>query len=343
MNTKINFASDNYAGVSSSVFEWLQKVNDGASPAYGGDDYTQQALKLFKQEFGESSETFFVWNGTSANVLGLQSLLHRHEAILCSDVAHIQMDECGAPERHTGAKLIAVPTEHGKLNPESLKKYFARKGDVHAVQPRAISLTQSTECGTVYSIEEVREISAFARGHGLFLHIDGARIANAAAALSASFRQLTVECGVDILSFGGTKNGLMGAEAVVVLNPKFSAEFPYIRKQGMHLASKMRYVSAQFLAYFENRLWEKNAAQANRMTKLLEQELQSFPDKIRIVHPVQANEIFCVMPADLIEKLQQKFYFYVWNEVLHEVRLVCTFQTTEDEVRAFTKEIKNFF
>ena len=332
--SNISFGSDNHSAVHPRVLEWIGKVNDGTVPAYGDDAYTRDAVDRAKEHFGPQAEVFFVWNGSAANVLGLQSAVRSHQAIVCSDVAHIHLDECGAPEQHLGAKLLPVPSRNGKISAADVRGQFARRHDVHAVQPKVISITQATEYGTVYGLDEIRAFSALAREHDAYLHMDGARAANAAVSLGCSLRDMTTDAGVDILSFGGTKNGLLGAEAVVIFNPQLAAEFPYIRKQGLHLASKMRFLSAQFLAYFEDDLWRRNATHANAMAQMLGHALAAVPG-FRVTQPVQANAVFGTLPREAIVALQQEFSFYVWNEAQNEVRLMCSFATTESQIERF--------
>jgi len=335
----ISFASDNHAGVHPDVMKWLNQVNQGPAPSYGVDSITAQATEKFKEEFGNDSEVYFLWNGTAANVLALKASLRSHQSVICSDVAHIYMDECGAPEAFTGSKLVPLPSVNGKITLEQVKRCFERVGDVQAVQPKVISLSQTTEYGTIYSLDEIKGFADLIHQHQGYLHLDGARITNAAVSIGSSLKKITKEVGVDILSFGGTKNGLMGAEAVVIFNPKLAEDFQYLRKQGLHLASKMRFISAQFLAYFENDLWKKNAERANKMAKLLEQKLKSHQGKISITQPVQANVVFATLPKAMIATLQKDFYFYVWNEETNEVRLMCSFETTETQIEKFSSAI----
>ncbi len=337
---KTNFASDNYAGTHPAVFEWLKKVNDGPAAAYGADPYTGQVREEFKKHFGEQAEPYIVFNGTGANVIALKSAIQSFESILCSDIAHIQEHECGAVERLTGAKLALTASENGKINPITLAQQLRGLGDQHMSQPRVVSISQSTEYGTVYTLKEIRAIAEFCKSNGLFLHLDGARLSNAAVSLGCTFKEMTTDCGVDLVCFGGTKNGLMGAEAVVVLNPMFNLHFNFIRKQGLQLASKMRFLSAQFLAYFENELWRKNASHANQMAKLLEKKLCETVSAIKITRPVDANVVFAVFPKSLIQELSKRFSFYTWNESLSEVRLMCSFQTTEAEIEDFVTSIE---
>jgi threonine aldolase len=313
------------------------------APAYGTDTVTEHAIFLMLNEFGITADRIFpVWNGTAANVLGLRACLKPHQSIICTSVAHIHLDECGAPEQHTGSKLIPIETPDAKLTPELIAPHFQRMGDVQAVQPKVISISQSTEYGTIYSLQEIKALADFAHSKNAYLHMDGARAANAAASLNCSLKAMTKDAGVDVLSFGGTKNGLMGAEAVVFLNPALGEDFKYIRKQGLHLASKMRFISAQFIAYFENELWRTNATQANQMAMLMESELKKFPDKIQITQKVEANAVFAIMPSEMAKELQKEFYFYVWNELTNEVRLMCSFETTEEQIQLFSAAIKNY-
>lgn len=340
MKTKMNFASDNFSPAHPQVIDFITRYNAGPAPAYGSDEVTLAARQKMKDVFGSHIEAFFVWNGTAANVLGLSAALKPHQSILCSDLAHILVDECGAPERFTGSKLVSIPSKNGKLDVSSLGAYFQRTGDQHASQPKVISISQSTEYGTLYTQPEIKALAKFAHEHDAYLHMDGARLSNAAAGLNLSFRELTTDAGVDLLSFGGTKNGLMGAEAVVLFRPELAENFSFIRKQGLHLSSKMRFLSAQFLAYFEGELWEKNASHANRMAQKLAEGLKSASSSIQITQPVQANVVFASMPAKMITTLQEEFYFYVWNASLNEVRLMCSFDTTETQVDQFIAKAK---
>jgi threonine aldolase len=256
--------------------------------------------------------------------------------VICGDAAHIYVDECGAPEKFTGCKLIPIATANGKLTLEAVSRAYHGIGDQHHVQPRVISITQATEVGTVYKPREVEALAKFAHDRDMFLHMDGARIANAAASLKLSLRQIARDLGVDVLSFGGTKNGLMGAEAVVFFDGKLSSDFLYLRKQGMQLASKMRFIAVQFEALLSNKLWLKSAQHANRMAQLLEKELRKIP-KLKIVYPVEANGVFAQIPRKAIAKLQKRYFFYVWNEKESVVRWMCSFDTTEEDVRQFAR------
>jgi threonine aldolase len=331
-----SFASDNNAGVHPRVLQAIAAVNRGHVVGYGDDPYTEAAVRKFKQQFGSDIEVFIVFNGTAANCLSLKALTESYHAVICAEAAHIYTDECGAPEKFTGCKLIPIPTADGKLTVEAVRHAYHGVGDQHHVQPRVLSITQVTEMGTVYKPREVRELARFAHERDLFLHMDGARIANAAVSLGLSLREATRDLGVDVLSFGGTKNGAMGAEAVVFFNKTFSRDFLYLRKQGMQLASKMRFVSAQLDALLSNDLWRKNAQHANRMAGLLQKELSKIP-KVKIVYKVEANGVFAQIPRQAIAKLKKRYFFYVWDEERSVVRWMCSFDTTEQDVRQFAK------
>lgn len=334
-----HFASDNWAGAHPAVLRALAAANEGHAPAYGADEITGAALDRLRQLFGPGSEAFLVFGGTGANVLGLQAVMAPHEAVICADCAHINVDECGAPERFIGCKLLTVPASDGKLRPADIEALLAHVGDEHHVQPRVVSITQATEYGTVYSPDEIRALAGVAHGNGLLLHLDGARLANAAASLGADLRGLTSAAGVDVLSFGGTKNGLLAAESVVFLNGTAVPAFRFIRKQGMQLASKMRFVAAQFLALLEDGLWLESASHANAMAQRLAAGAREVPG-VRITQPVQANAVFAVLPAEYIPRLQERYFFYVWNQRTSEVRWMASFDTTEDDVDGFVAAMR---
>src|SRR5690242_5879809 len=285
MKASRSFASDNNAGVHPEVLKALSTVNQGHVVGYGDDPYTDSAVWEFKRQFGDDIEVFFVFNGTAANCLSLKALTNSYDAVICAEGAHINVDECGAPEKFTGCKLIPIPAKEGKLTVEAVHSIYHGIGDQHHVQARVISITQATEVGTVYKPDEIRALARFAHERGMFLHLDGARIANAAASLDQTLRQATRDLGVDVLSFGGTKNGAMGAEAVVFFDKELAQDFLYLRKQGMQLASKMRFISAQFDALFADDLWLKSAQHANRMARLLQKELREIP-QVKIVYKV---------------------------------------------------------
>ncbi len=333
-----SFASDNNAGIHPEVLNAIARANQGHVVAYGDDPYTRSAVEKFREHFGEGIEVFFTFNGTGANVLGLQALTKPYHAVLCSDFAHIYCDECGAPEKHTGCKLIPLPHQDGKITPELVRHAYHGIGDQHHVQARVISITQSTEMGTVYKPDEIQALARFAHEHGMFLHVDGARIANAAAALGQTLRQATRDLGVDVLSFGGTKNGIMGGEAVVFFNPALGADFLYLRKQGMQLASKMRFIAVQFEALLTNDLWRRSAEHANHMARVLEAEVRKI-SQVRIVWKVEANGVFAQLPRTAIEKIKERYFFYPWIEEENIVRWMCSFDTTEEDVKAFAEAV----
>lgn len=331
-----SFASDNNAGVHPKIIQAISAVNEGHNVGYGDDPYTKSALGKFREHFGRNTETFVVFNGTAANVLSFAALTSPYHAVICAAAAHIYVDECGAPEKLTGCKLIPITTEAGKLTVEAVSQAYHGIGDQHHVQPKVISITQSTEVGTVYKPEEVKALARFAHDHKMFLHMDGARIANAAASLKLNLRQSTRDLGVDVLSFGGTKNGAMGAEAVVFFNQSLAHDFLYRRKQGMQLASKMRYISAQLEALLTDDLWLRNARHSNRMARLLERELKKIAG-VEIAHKVEANGVFARIPHPAIAKIRQRYFFYDWDESQAMVRWMCSWDTTEEDVKEFVK------
>lgn len=333
------FASDNYSGVHPEIMAALMGANLGHAASYGADDITSIAVSRFREFFGNQTEVFFAYNGTGANVLGLSALTQSFNSVICSDLAHINVDESTAPEKFLGCKLLTIPTSDGKIYPQQIEERIIRVDDQHHPQVKVISISQSTEYGTVYTAEEIKAISAVAKKYNLWLHMDGSRISNAAVSLKKDFRAFTVDAGVDVLSFGGTKNGMMFGEAVVFFNPDLAKTFKYIRKQGMQLHSKMRFISCQFAALLTNDLWRKNALHANQMAKLLEKQLRDIP-QIRITQSVDANGIFAIFPPAIIPALQQEHFFYVWNEKTSEVRLMCSFDTSEDEIISFAKNIR---
>jgi threonine aldolase len=329
-----SFASDNNAGVHPEILKAIALVNQGHVVGYGADPYTAIMVNTFREHFGADAEVFIVFNGTGANCLSLQALTKSYHAVLCAASAHVYTDECGAPEKFTGCKLIPISTADGKLTVEMVRHAYHGVGDEHHVQPKVISLTQSTEMGTVYQPGEIRALADFAHARDMYLHLDGARIANAAASLGQTLRQATRDLGVDVLSFGGTKNGILGGEAVVFFRPELAQDFLFFRKQSMQLASKMRFISAQLGALLTNDLWLTNAQHSNRMAKLLEKEIRQIP-QVKIVHQVEANGVFAKIPSDAIAKIQERYFFYVWNEEESVVRWMCSFDTTEEDVWGF--------
>ena len=334
-----SFASDNNAGVHPEVIQAIAAANEGHVVAYGDDPFTARAVKVFQKHFGKDIAVYFVFGGTGANVLGLKAITNSYEAVVCAETAHINVDECGAPEKFTGCKLLSIRTPDGKIRVEQIKPFLHGVGFEHHVQPRVISVSQATEMGTVYTKSELKTLARFAHDHNLLLHVDGARIANAAVSLNASLKDITVDAGVDVLSFGGAKNGMMYGEAVVFLNKKFGDGFKYIRKQGMHLPSKMRFISAQFEALLSGDLWRRSAAHANRMARVLAGELDKVPG-IKLTQPVEANGVFAVIPEKFIPALQKKYFFYVWNEEISECRFMASFDTTEEDIHDFVSLVR---
>lgn len=337
--SKRGFASDNNAGVHPAIMKALNEVNTGHTLAYGDDSCTIQAVEKMKQIFGHECSVFFVFNGTAANVLGLGSATRAFNAVICAETAHINVDECGAPEKYTGCKLLSIATDNGKLTVDSIKKHMHGFGDQHHSQPKIISISQTTEMGTVYSPAEVKTLADFAHSHNMKLHMDGARISNAAASLGMEFRKFTTDAGVDILSFGGTKNGMMYGEAVVFFKPGTSEDFKFHRKQGMQLASKMRYISAQFNAFLENDLWKSNAQHANKMAKLLYDRVKNIKE-VTVTQEVQANGVFVILPERIASQLQKETFFYPWDESRSEYRWMTAFDTTEEDINGFVDRLQ---
>ena len=334
-----SFASDNNAGVHPEVIEAIAAANAGHVVAYGDDPYTAAAVAQFKEHLGKDVAVYFVFGGTGANVLGLQAITKSYQAVICADTAHINVDECGAPEKFTGCKLLSVSTPDGKIRVEQIKPFLHGIGFEHHVQPGVISVSQSTEMGTVYSQRELKALASFAHKNAMLLHMDGARIANAAVSLKASFKEITADAGVDVLSFGGAKNGMMYGEAVVFFDKKLGDDFKYVRKQGMHLPSKMRFIAAQFEALLSEDLWRRSAAHANRMAQKLASELAKIP-QITITQKVESNGVFAIVPKKYVAQLQKKYFFYVWNEETSEVRFMTSFDTTEQDISEFVNLVR---
>ena len=337
--TKRSFASDNNAGVHPQIIKAIKAANDGHVIAYGDDHITARVVTLFQKHFGRDIAVYFVFGGTGANVLGLKAITQPHHAIFCAETSHINVDECGAPEKFTGCKLIVLPTPDGKLRADQIKPFLHAFGSQHHVQPRVISVSQVTEMGTVYTRKELKTLSSFAHENNMLLHVDGARLANAAVSLNATLKEITADAGVDVLSFGGTKNGMMYGEAVIFFDKKLATDFKYIRKQGMHLPSKMRYISAQFEALLSGNLWKRSAEHSNRMAQILAVQLSKIP-KIKITQPVESNGVFAVLPAKYIPRLQKEYFFYVWDEEISEVRFMASFDTTEHDIQDFVKLVR---
>jgi threonine aldolase len=333
------FASDNAAGVHPAVLEAIAAANSGHAFGYGHDPFTERVEALLRAQFGPQARAFLVWGGTAANVLSLRACCRPWEAAICAQSAHLNVDEAGAPEAIAGVKLLTASSDDGKLTTEQIDGLITRTGDEHAVQPRVVSISQSTELGSVYRPEEVAAIAELAHGRGLLLHMDGARLCNAAAALGLSLSQASTALGVDILSFGGTKNGLMGAEAVVFSGAELADGFEYLRKQSLQLASKMRFLAAQFEALLSDELWRSLASNANHMAARLATALDGLRG-VRITRPVQANAIFVVLPFEVIARLQEQFDFYVWDEKAGEVRFMCAWDTAEEDVERLAEAVR---
>lgn len=325
-----SFASDNNSGVHPEVMAAIIEANRDHAAGYGDDRWTEQAEECVKKVFGREAHPFFLFNGTGANSVALQAVTRSYNSILCASTAHIYVDECNAPARMTGCQLIPVDTPDGKLTPELLRPHLSHFGDCHHAQPGAVYIAQATELGTLYTVEEVRALAALAHGHGMKLHMDGARLANACAALGCTLREATVDAGVDILSLGGTKNGMMMGEAVVAFDAAVAADIKYYRKQSAQLASKMRYLSAQFIPYLDG-LWLRNAKHANAQARRLADRLGRLP-QLRITQPVETNQLFVSMPRPVIERLAEHYFFYVWNESADEVRFVTSWDTTDEDM-----------
>lgn len=332
------FASDNWSGVHPEILRAIEKANLGHQAAYGDDEYSKKAGEVFKQVFGDDTQAYFVFNGTAANIVALDCLTNSFNSVICSEHAHIHVDECGALEKLTSSKMIAFPSEDGKLYPEQLKDFVAADRYPHQSVPKVISITQSTELGTVYTLDEIAALADLAHSNNLYLHVDGARIANAAVHLDTDFKSMLKDTGVDVLSFGGTKNGLMFGEAVVFLKPELDKYFELYRKQGMQLFSKLRFVSAQFIALFEDDLWKKNATHSNTMAQLLETSLRQYPD-IKISQKVESNGVWAEIPKAMAERMQKNAYFYPWDERKSEYRLMCSWDTEEQDIELLFKDI----
>ena len=336
---KRGFGSDNHSGFSPEVLEALQRANDRHALAYGDDEVTARLEKLIQATFGPQARIYLVFNGTGANVLSIDAMCRSHEAVVCAETAHINVDECGAPQRVVGCRLLTVDTPDGKLTPSLVNTRLHGFGFEHHSQPKAISISQPTELGTLYSLEEILALADLAHSHGMYLHMDGARLANAAVALDCTFKQLTTDCGVDALSFGGTKNGLMMGESCVLLNPDLDVDMKYRRKQMTQLGSKMRFMAAQMECYLESGLWRRNAEHSNRMGRLLAQEVADV-EGVRIVYPVQVNSVFAQLPRDVWHRLQERYFFYDWDEENNVVRWMCSFDTTEEDIHEFVNALK---
>ena len=335
-----SFASDNYAGVLPEVMEALAKANTDHVRSYGADEITKRVVNRFREVFDTDADVYFVFNGTGANLLSISSATHSYNSVLCADTSHIYNDESSAPETFTGCRFFPLKAnDQGKLDVETISERLIRKGDVHYAQTAMISITQATEYGTVYKPEEIKAIAALAHEHGLYLHIDGSRFFNAAASLKCELKDISSKAGADILSLGGTKAGMMFGEAVVVFNKELSKHIAYKHKQIIQLASKTRFIAAQFEAMLHDELWRKTATHANKMAEALCKALT--PNrKVKITRPVQANAVFAEIPRNWYEPLQEHYPFYVWKESTHEVRLMCAWDTKQEEIANFVQAIE---
>lgn len=335
-----SFASDNNSGVHHAVMEALNRANKDHATGYGDDKWTAEAIAKIRETFTPDCEPLFVFNGTGSNAVALQICTRPYNSIICAETAHIYVDECGAPARMTGCQMRPIATPDGKLSPDLIRPHLCNFGVSHHSQPGAVYISQCTEMGTIYTPEEVKAIANLIHQYGMYLHMDGARLANACAATGLSLKAMTVDCGVDILSFGGTKNGLMIGESVIIFNPNLKKEEQYIRKQSAQLASKMRYLSCQFTAYLTDNLWLKNATHANAMAQKLYDGLKQIPE-IRFTQKMESNQLFLTMPRTAIDKLLKNYFFYFWNETANEVRFVTSFDTTVEDITDFLQAIKS--
>lgn len=336
---KTSLGSDNHSSIHPLVIEAICAANRGGAHAYGMDEVSELCDLEFKRVFGPEAEVHLVFTGTAANVLCLSPALRSFHAVICSEAAHLHVDECAAPEKFWGGKLLTIPSTDGKISPEQAEKFLSRGGDQHFAQPRAVSLTQPTELGVCYTLEELRTWRKFSRDHGLLMHIDGARLANAAAFLNCSLKELTADIGVDAVSFGGTKNGLMGAEACILFNPELKKNFKFFRKQAMQLSSKTRFLAAQFYAYLKNDLWLEIALHSHAQAKQLAKELQSF-EKIKLRHPVESNALFVEMPAGWAQEMKKEFFFYIWDSKTNLARWMTSFAWTDRDTQRVISRLK---
>jgi threonine aldolase len=333
-----SFASDNYSGIHPEVFEAIQRANSQHQISYGDDQFTEEANRIFEKTFGKAT-VLYTFNGTGANVTCLKCCTLPFQAVVCSEYAHILADECGAPTQSIGCSLLPLKTADGKLTPEMIKPLLNRLGNVHNTQPRVVSISQSTELGTVYTLDELKALCDFAHTNGMYVHLDGARISNAVAALGVSLKEATVDCGVDIMSFGGTKNGLMVGEAVLIFNDELKANAPYFHKQTAQLFSKNRFISTQFPALLTNDLWLRMATHANKMAHLLASKVSNLTG-VQVTRSVDANAVFAIIPVHAIQPLRAQYPFYEWDAETHEQRWMCSFDTTEEEVEGFVETLK---
>ncbi len=334
-----SFASDNNSGVHPAILDAIASANVDHAVGYGNDPWTREAEVKIKEVFGASASPFFLFNGTGANCVALRACTRSYSSIIAAESAHIVMDECGAPTFQTGCLVKEVSAPDGKLTPELIKHKLTGFGEVHHSQPQVIYISQCSEYGTVYTPEEVKALADMAHAHNMYLHMDGARLANAAEHLGLGLKEITVDCGVDVLSFGGTKNGMMMGECVISFRPELTEVLGFMRKQSAQLCSKMRYISYPFVAYLSNNLWLENARHANNMTKRLVEGIKACCE-VTFTQSVDANIILVSIPQEAIAKLQAKHFFYIWNEPTNEIRLVTSFDTTEEDITSFLADFK---
>ena len=334
-----SFASDNNSGVHPRIMQAIVDANQGHAVGYGDDDWTNKADAVFRKVFGGDVQPYYVFNGTGSNVVALQVLTRSYQSIICTTTAHIYSDECGAPAKAAGTVLKAISTPDGKLTPEQIARELHGLGVQHHSQPQVVHISQSTEMGTVYTADEVKTLCDFAHSRNLYVHMDGSRLANACAHLGIGLRELSRDCGVDLLSLGGTKNGMMMGETVIAFRPEWNESLMYYRKQSAQLYSKMRYLSAQYLAYFQDGLWLQNAAHSNAMAECLASRIRNLPG-VCFTQKVEANSLFLILPQDVIRKMLEKYFFYIWDENTNEIRLVCSWDTTPSDVETFVECLK---
>jgi threonine aldolase len=339
MKINYEFGSDNHSGVHPKILKAIESANKGYAVAYGDDAYTKSSINKFKNNFGNNIDVFYVGNGTAANIIGLITVTNSFNSIICAETAHLNVHECCGPEKFIGCKLVTIPTEDGKLTVELIKPYLEGFDDVHMAQPKVLSITQSTELGTVYTPKQLKTLSDFAHKNKMLLHMDGARLCNAAVSLNCNLSEITGDVGVDVLSFGGTKNGMMFGDAVIFFDKKLSKNFEFYRKQGMHLTSKMRYISAQFDAFFKDNLWKRNAKHANDMAKLFYENIKDIKE-IKITQKVESNAIFAILSNEHIKKLKEKYFFHVFDDKKNVVRWMCSYNTSKKNVLDFVETIK---
>ena len=335
-----SFKSDNVSGIHPKILEAIKGANVGHDNPYGNDKWTQKATEVIKDLFQKDVDVYFVALGTAANVIGLSGLLNTFEAVVCTETAHINTDECGTFERFSNSKILYVKDHDGKIKIEDTKKHLTHIDDEHRVQVRIISISQTTETGTLYTVDEIKELADFAHENNMYLHLDGARIANAIVALDSSFKEMVTDTGVDLLSLGGTKNGMMIGEAIVSLNKEISKNFKYHRKQGMQLLSKMRFIACQFIPYIEDGVWRECAESANNMGQYLKKRLSEF-EEIKVQELFKTNMIFANMDQRIIDKLQEEFGFYTIDEETNLVRLVTSFDTEQSDIDKFILAIES--